>query len=513
MFTPWPRWTALVLATLWISSPSLAGKLIYVAPAGEDTAAGTIEQPLASISEGLRRADQPGDQVLVRHGTYHEQIVFPHDGQEGRPIVLRNYPGERPILSADELPTDLVAQVLIQDRQHVELRGFTVRGFRSSIRSAAIFVLGSGHQIVITNNRVHDVRATQKYEGDIRGIAAYTTGSRSITDLKIEANELFDVMTGYSEVVVVTGNVQRFEIVGNTAHHNHTNPVFLAAGLQDAQGNGLLTMADGSVVDGAPAGPGRFAYNTIYNNTDPYRGGIGIYLNGAKDIVVEANTLFNNHTGISAMAENRHLVTSGIKLINNVVHDNHGYGIVVGSGGPDGGPLDSGSVRDVSVAHNTLVNNGHSPRWTRGVSFEIGQVDGLSVQANVIVTAVTGPGKGRALSVRRKPSRLTMNRNVWFYPEGPAIFEWLERDAFQGLESFAEFSQQSADGIERAPRFRVAETNDYRLTETSPAIGLGKTGVTRDRLERPRPTQSADAGAFQFEVGRHGDPTPESISE
>jgi hypothetical protein len=72
----------------------------FVAPTGDDTAAGDEAHPYRSIGRALEGA-APGTTVFVRAGRYHESVrITGLHGAAGRPIVLRGYPGEKPIIDA-----------------------------------------------------------------------------------------------------------------------------------------------------------------------------------------------------------------------------------------------------------------------------------------------------------------------------------------------------------------------------------------------------------------------------
>ncbi|MEW9516568.1 right-handed parallel beta-helix repeat-containing protein [Streptomyces tubercidicus] len=63
------------------ASPAAAatGTTYYVATNGDDNAAGTSAAPLKTINKAAEKA-QPGDTVLVRGGTYREEVIFPRGG-------------------------------------------------------------------------------------------------------------------------------------------------------------------------------------------------------------------------------------------------------------------------------------------------------------------------------------------------------------------------------------------------------------------------------------------------
>src|SRR5262245_30395292 len=93
----------------------------YVAPAGEDGAAGTFEQPLATLQRA-QEAASPGDTVFLRGGVYRmtedqiarrkgifgRVIVLDKSGEPERPITYRPYENEHPVFDFSAIKlTDL----------------------------------------------------------------------------------------------------------------------------------------------------------------------------------------------------------------------------------------------------------------------------------------------------------------------------------------------------------------------------------------------------------------------
>ncbi|MFK5924463.1 MAG: right-handed parallel beta-helix repeat-containing protein [Verrucomicrobiota bacterium] len=68
-------------------SGSLWAGSIHVASDGNDQATGSAEAPLKTVQAGLNKA-QAGDTVFVSKGIYRERLVFPRDGEAGKPIIL-----------------------------------------------------------------------------------------------------------------------------------------------------------------------------------------------------------------------------------------------------------------------------------------------------------------------------------------------------------------------------------------------------------------------------------------
>src|SRR3954471_4931887 len=66
----------------------------YVSPSGLDASAGTESAPWKTLSHGLT-AVQAGDTLVLRAGTYPGGVTI-----DTPDLTVRNYPGERPIISA-----------------------------------------------------------------------------------------------------------------------------------------------------------------------------------------------------------------------------------------------------------------------------------------------------------------------------------------------------------------------------------------------------------------------------
>ncbi len=96
----WAGWLALVL------SVSVQGATYEVAqrnPQASDDGDGTRERPWKTISRAAARVG-PGDTVVIRDGTYREQIVCKTSGTEQAPIRFEAAPGAQVVLTgADRL--------------------------------------------------------------------------------------------------------------------------------------------------------------------------------------------------------------------------------------------------------------------------------------------------------------------------------------------------------------------------------------------------------------------------
>jgi hypothetical protein len=104
---PVRQWAVAVLlasfiaASVWAALPAAgatAPTTYVVATDGSDQAAGSVTAPFRTIAKGLAVL-QPGDTLLVRDGTYREEIKrLVRQGRPDARITLAAYPGESPVL-------------------------------------------------------------------------------------------------------------------------------------------------------------------------------------------------------------------------------------------------------------------------------------------------------------------------------------------------------------------------------------------------------------------------------
>jgi len=82
-----------------------------VSPSGSDDSTGTFKAPFLSIQKAHDTV-QAGDTIYVRGGLYKpfQQTVFKTNGNADASIVLKSYPGENPVIDAENLPDGNINQ-------------------------------------------------------------------------------------------------------------------------------------------------------------------------------------------------------------------------------------------------------------------------------------------------------------------------------------------------------------------------------------------------------------------
>jgi hypothetical protein len=95
-------WTGTTTTTAAATGDHIPAGAFYVSPTGSDGSPGTRSQPWRTLRFALDSL-RPGDTLVVRGGTYREQLGGTNPlriahGAKGKRIVVEAYPGERPVL-------------------------------------------------------------------------------------------------------------------------------------------------------------------------------------------------------------------------------------------------------------------------------------------------------------------------------------------------------------------------------------------------------------------------------
>lgn len=468
-----------------------AGRTHWVATDGDDGAAGTSEAPWATLQHAVDDAT-PGSTVLVRSGVYAQQVDVRVSGAPGRPVVLRNAPGEHPVLdgSSLEVGQSFDSMISIEDQRYVEIHGFEIRGFRTDVSGhnpVGILVTGASDHITIAGNTVHDMGSTfqGRVGGDAHGIAVYgNLADHPIDDVTIRGNELHDLALGSSEALVVNGNVTGFAIEGNLVHDTN-NIAIVAIGYEGTAPDPSVDSARTGIIRG----------NTVYN-VDSYgnpaygtdRSADGIYVDGGRDVLVEGNVVHDVNIGMEFASEHHGRSTSFVTARNNLVYDATAIGIAIG-----GYDRRRGFTEGVVIVNNTVVG-------TDGVTLLV-QFDTRDnvIQNNIFVA---GPTSEFVENPYAENAGNVVDHNLYWSTEGTDRGVWQWKDA-----SYPDFpTWRARSGVDEHsafadPGFVDPSADDFRLTEDSPAVDAGafvaQSGAVDLGGELRQQAAATDLGAYE----------------
>lgn len=451
---PHSRAIACIAAIFLLAAPLSAQYQLYVSPAGNDGNAGTLNMPWKTVQFALDHA-VPGSTIYLMGGTYSENAVVSVSGTSGHPVTLTNYNNQNAVLSG----TDVTGGPLL----HIgNASWFTVSGieFSNYARNDAqgILVDGVCTHIEIRNNIIHDIHFSAN-AGDVpnamtnaQPLIVYGNAATAITGLVISGNHIYNCRTGYSEALAVNGNVDGFSIDGNKVH--------------DISNIGIDVIGhEGVCSDPAndQARNGVVRWNKTWNCISLYATSAGVYLDGARNCVVENNTSFGNGWGLEIGCESVGDSASGIVVRNNLVYDNLEGGIA--AGGFDF-PGSSGKVNGLSIHNNTLSNN------IRGGQFSgelvITYCENTSVSCNLIYSALNSD---ELVSAWGNCPGLFFDHNLYYSTVTPSFT--FGSNTVSTLNAWTALCGTDAHSLFTDPLFVNAAAGNFHVMSTSPAIDRG----------------------------------------
>lgn len=367
-------------------------RCLYVAVDGDDEADGSLEAPLQTFQAAIGRA-QPGDFIYARGGTYglenaaiarlqrlpratfsppcagdqveadgYCQVPYrafaaigdwngyplpDHDGHEspsgepGRPITLRNFPGELPVLDMRLLERDAaIEDALVQSQRYaiaIQKSHWVIRGFE--VIGGSVNLSGNIEDITIEGCDVHDVT---RDGGDNPGLIRLNRGPE---DVRILNNRLHGI-------------------------YDHEQPGEWRS-VPDAQHFGAVTTLSGETYGGMDdTGAVEIRGNVIFEVPQVF-----FFKNAARGpIEIVDNEIYDSGRLAS-------IVTSNVRLAGNLVHGvpsgiwRHGQGFTeLGDSNPEVLALDGHML---TLEYNTFVG-------LEGTMLSSGHGEGRVLRHNVV---------------------------------------------------------------------------------------------------------------------------------
>jgi parallel beta-helix repeat protein len=124
---------------------------------------------------------------------------------------------------------------------------------------------------------------------------------------------------------------------------------------------------------------GRITENTVYRCLSPIAISAGIYLDGSKNIKVDNNDCYHNGVGISVGNEQDSSTASGQLVQENVLYENLGAGIYIGSNNPSS-VVENSVIKWNTISHNYYID----PNLYRRTQGRYGTLDSAGMWAEVV---------------------------------------------------------------------------------------------------------------------------------
>ena len=438
-----------ILAIFVMSSTSWATTYYVDATKGNDSYTGTSESaPWKTIAKVNSSQFQPGDFILLkRGGVWKEQLTIPSSGSSENPITFSAYgTGNNPVIDGNNNTMPVSRHdglIFIYHRQYIVIENINV----TYSNSYGIVAKGNNTEIIIRNSKV-------SYSND-GGIVFESYGGNS-SNVLIEYCDVHH--SNYrgedsSHEAITLGGADGFTVRNCEVHDNR-----IKEGIDAKSGS-----INGFIYD-----------NNVYHNYD-----VGIYLDGAQDVRVYRNKVYNqdgNDTGHGIMVATESFNDDNAKnnyIYNNLIYDNSGAGINIY--GEDGK-----FIEDCSIINNTIVNNAKAGVWFMSNDIHKGNIFRNNIFWN------------NGLDEGKKDFRTEQSSNLW----DNQIIDHNLFNSNTGTQRYGSDYLVTSD-----VKFIDESNQDFQLKGDSPAIDTGvSTNVTnRDFNGNIRPSGNRyDIGAYEF---------------
>ncbi len=325
---------------------------------------------------------------------------------------------------------------------------------------------GSGN-IIIRRNKIynieHNAAPTDGRSG--HGIEIIGNTEVAMKNVLVEENEIHDCNTGYSENLTINGYVDGFIIRRNKVYNAENIGIDAAGGY-----------AGNPVPERNYARNGVITENELFNidmTTGPIgaihgHGAIAIYVDGARNITVERNRVYDCDRGIGVVSETDAYPTSDCIVRNNIVTGSQRVGIYMG------GYLNytGGGSRRCYVVNNTLVANNKSRGAYGEIEGELRMTEHCfdNVVRNNLVVA--GPDDLFFHKYTNTGSGNVIDNNLYFAPSNPGGWIW---NTINGPAITDFGAWKTASGVDAASlhgKDPLLQTT-FRIPDNSPAKNAG----------------------------------------
>ena len=504
----------------------------FISPTGSNANPGTRERPLETIQYAVDQA-VAGTTIVLLPGIYNERVrIKDKSGSPDRWITIKaDKPGTATVTgSAPYESENFLGTFELDGSAYIKISGLEITNNGSNydttatIRLAGIEINPSGHHIRIENNDIHSVNrregTTEEYAYPI--IAwSMKDNATSIHHLEIVGNKIHNCITNtgdgkiYCEMIQLLGNIHEALVADNEVYCSQSSGISVAGNYRGSNACDSLSVEND-----------RGRNLVIRNNTFRDMRDYGVYINGAKNILVEQNFIEYCGNGIGVLTETgaidttnkcgESLPTEKVWIRNNIVSKSTHSDLVLGMFSTHPTRNFYEPVKDIYVTNNTFW--GATPSPGRSV---IMLLPGILGQCRLVNNIVVSNG---FLLTRNDAvgfdNTATMDYNLWHSVlQNP--FRYGSRDTLppRSFSHHRTHTRQDTNSLFASQTFSFPPLtrNSFRLTRASLAINSGQDNqrppwyegfgsyespVERDHFNECRKKGYIDIGADEH--GRHG---------
>lgn len=429
----------------------------FVSTNGNDNNNGSSREPWRNIQYGLDQL-KPGDFLYIKDGIYFEKLRLNTSGKKNQLITIKAYNKNAVIIDGNNF-NDSAPLFGAHNKSFYRIEGIHFKNCYNLDGGGGIYIDGYGDTIQIADCKFSNIAISRdpnkkpNYNTNQPVISFMGTyAPQSIKNVLVTGVEIFNCQPGYSECLSISGNAEFFEFSNNHVHHNANIGI-------DAIGN--YNYSPDPQYDQARNGV--IANNYCHHNQSPYAAAAGIYIDGAKDIVIKNNILHDNNYGAEIGCEESGSA-SNIIFKNNIVYNNKIAGIALGGYSDETG----GKVTNSKIINNTFFQNDTSNDGN-GELF-IAQLENSLISNNIFYVS----DHNYLMSNYRQQNNLNITYNLIYNKDGKEHLEsyWNGNDLY-GFSEIKSGAGVNTNNYFDNPKFNNIADFDFSLTANSPAIDAG----------------------------------------
>lgn len=451
---------AAVILIVFGFTDSTHDKAIYVATNGNDQNDGSKSKPFRTLKKATLEA-KAGTIVYIKEGTYKEKLIVRHSGTKLKPITFKAYNQDKVVLSGDDVKNveGDTSLVKIDNKNYITISGLNIQELTTNLTNETVigmYVTGSSSHITLENNVVRKIE-THAEDGNAHGIAVYGTGP--MKDVHIINNTIEDLKLGWSESLVLNGNVDGFTIEKNIVRRNDNIGIDLI-GYEGISNDPKADYVRNGIVKNNEVYEISSYGNPAYG--EEYSAG-GVYVDGGKNITIDKNTIYNCDIGIEATSEHAKQYADNIQITENIVYNNHYTGISIG-----GYDENRGGTINSSITKNIIYRND-----TKGLAGGQLQLQ-HDIKNNVIERNILTAGPSRIFIANFFTTNQdnVLTRNVFHKEKGKTgLWVWKEEE-FTSFQEFKRASTSDSQSSYLDPMFENETNYDFTLKKESPAKSI-----------------------------------------
>lgn len=447
----------------------------YVAKDGSNSQPGSKERPWRTIQYAVNHV-LSGDTILVRSGTYYENVVLGASGQANKLITLTRFGNEEVIIDGGS--------------------GAALSGRGSYWQISFLRITSRAWRTIYLEPFSHSSLYSNRIAGPIVIVGAYNL---------VQENDVDGSQHSGDENGIMDGSIESHhnQFIWNTVHDFYSRGIWSQVNTHDniIDHNHVYNISGpyGACID-LDSAVGVTYRNSVQNNWVHDCGSIGIELENAFDTLVQNNRVSNS--GVE-----------GIVAINYLGCE------VGGENGQYGSPTgDCRGVKLATVIRQNIIYNGGSTGaivcyaaagvQVIGNTVYGGESTGLYINDKVqycnnweVFNNIFTNHQRAEISVYSPDSLVIDQNNLLFHPGNNAAYQVFGTlDDFYNLVEWQAVTGLGRNSIEKDPRFVNPTKQDFHLSSTSPAIDQGiDPGIPYDFEGRSRRLGAGyDLGVYEF---------------